>query len=113
MWVNQFAEVTLLADSPGSPHMTGLDQQARVPAVSQTEGTSTLTRRPNRRHYLNIVTQNLRGLKTEECVAEMCHAMGSRNIFAACVQETWRTGREQLEHCQATLLLSGLGSGDG
>ena len=112
-WVNQFAEVTLLADSPGSPHMTGLDQQARVPAVSQTEGTSTRTRRPNRRHYLNIVTQNLRGLKTEERVAEMCHEMGSRNIFAACVQETWRTGREQLEHCQATLLLSGLGSGDG
>ena len=113
VWVNQFAEVTLLADSPGSPHMTGLDQQARVPAISQTEGTSTRTRRPNRRHYLNIVTQNLRGLKTEERVAEMCHAMGSRNIFAACVQETWRTGREQLEHCQTTLLLSGLGSGDG
>ena len=56
----------------------------------------------------NFVTQNVRGLKSCERFEELVHAIQSGNTFAACIQETWRTGAEILELNQCRILLSGL-----
>ena len=39
---------------------------------------------------------------------ELCTTVKSRNIFAACLQETWRTGFRTLEHENCIIFSSGL-----
>ena len=45
---------------------------------------------------LRIVSQNCRGLKRDEDFEEMYKSFDDEKIFAACLQETWREGIEQL-----------------
>ena len=44
----------------------------------------------------SIITQNCLGLKTQTRLTECIETMRQRNAFAACLQETWRTGVEEL-----------------
>ena len=59
-----------------------------------------------------IVSQNVRGLKTDVRIEELLFSLKKRNAFAACIQETWRTGRVTLEHKQCRLILAGLEAKD-
>lgn len=43
-----------------------------------------------------IISQNCRGLKSHTRIAELVDVLRRREAFAACVQETWRAGDEQL-----------------
>ena len=55
-----------------------------------------------------IISQNLRGLKSDARLEELFLALKLRDIFAVCVQETWRHGQQTLEHGECLLILSGL-----
>ena len=56
-----------------------------------------LTRRAKfRRNLRSIVSQNCRGLKTSTRKSELLGVLRWRHTFAACLQETWRTGIEEL-----------------
>ena len=55
-----------------------------------------------------IVLQNLLGLKSEARLEEFFFSFKSRGLLAACVQETWRTGKDTLENGGCLLFLSGL-----
>ena len=56
----------------------------------------------------DIVSHNLRGLKSDDRIDEIFNAIKSRNIFAACIQETWREGVNALTYEQSKILLAGL-----
>ena len=56
----------------------------------------------------NFVSHNVRGLKSDTRIEELYHSIKSQNFFAACLQETWRTGSHTLEYENNLLLLSGL-----
>ena len=50
-----------------------------------------------RRGRLRFVSHNCRGLKRDEDIEEMFSKLSEERIFAACLQETWRVGIEDLE----------------
>ena len=56
----------------------------------------------------SIVSQNLRGLKSDERLEELFAGIKDRNILAACLQETWRSGVGCLENGQCRLFHAGL-----
>ena len=55
-----------------------------------------------------IVSQNVRGLKSDARLDELFCVIKSRNILAACLQETWRSGSEIIEYEQCRLITIGL-----
>ena len=57
---------------------------------------------------LNFVTQNVRGIKSSERIHEIATQVKKQNIFALCLQESWRHGKvtEIVNNC--TFLLNGL-----
>eukprot|EP00111_Clytia_hemisphaerica_P012731 TCONS_00037465-protein len=62
--------------------------------------------------HLNIITQNVRGLKSAERIYELSTQIKRQNTFALCVQESWRSGKsiELVNDC--TFLLHGLNESD-
>jgi len=72
---------------------------------------STLNRPPRKAYKkstVRIVSQNARGLKSDERIEEITRCMYDRDIFATFVQATWRTGNEVLDINSHKLILSGL-----
>ena len=57
---------------------------------------------------VTIVSQNLRGLKSDTRLDEFFSYVMRFGIIAACIQETWRSDTESLQNEQCMLLLSGL-----
>ena len=57
---------------------------------------------------LTFTTQNTRSLKQNDKIYELITTMKERNVFATCLQETWRTGFTKLELEGFHLLASGL-----
>ena len=57
---------------------------------------------------ISIVSQNVRGLKSDERLEELFTSINTRNIFAACLQETWRSGNETIEYGPCRLVHGGL-----
>ena len=55
-----------------------------------------------------IVSQNARGLKSEAGLDELFFVIKKRNILAACIQETWRSGFEDIEYSGRRLIAVGL-----
>ena len=55
-----------------------------------------------------FVSQNVRGLKSTERIEELCSSINQHNVFAACIQETWRTDVEVLQHGNCCILGAGL-----
>ena len=55
-----------------------------------------------------IVSQNVRGLKSDARLDELFCMIKSRNILAACLQEIWRSGSEIIEYEQCRLITTGL-----
>ena len=62
----------------------------------------------NKANTETIVSQNVRGLKSETRLDELFAVIKSRNILAACIQETWRSGSEVIEHDECRLITVGL-----
>ena len=57
---------------------------------------------------IKIISQNIRGIKTDARIQELLNVISKRNALAVCLQETWRNDIELLEHEQYKLILSGL-----
>ena len=49
-----------------------------------------------RRAPLLLLSQNCRGLKTDARLTELCATLNGRRAFITGLQETWRTGKEDL-----------------
>ena len=63
---------------------------------------------PKNKKCVCIICQNTRGLKSDEKIQELCTTIKSRNIFAAFLQETWRTGVSALEHENCIIFSRGI-----
>ena len=88
--------------------MVMVDQEAPGMDVSRTAILNSRTRKVLKRDIVQIISQNVRGLKTVDRINELTLLLYKRNIFMACVQETWRTGFESLNgNFGYKLLLSG------
>ena len=57
---------------------------------------------------VSIVSQNVRGIKSEFRVQELFSHILRFGILAACLQETWRSDTESLQNSNCLLFLSGL-----
>ena len=51
-----------------------------------------------------FVSQNVRGMKSSERIEELCSSINQQNIFAACIQETWRSDIDLLQHGKCCIL---------
>ena len=79
---------------------------APIPPVSRTDRMQNPAKKKHK--TLTIVSQNVRGLKSCERIEEVCSSMHQRKIFATCVQETWRSNSEVLQHGNCCILATGL-----
>ena len=61
---------------------------------------------------IDIITQNLRGCRSGARLEERWDALRNRHVFAACVQEAWRNGEENVERDGGHFLGSGLSAHD-
>jgi exonuclease III len=61
-----------------------------------------------RNNDLCIISQNVRGLKTNDKIHELSTIIKHRGYFAACIQETWRNGVEDIESDGNRVILNGL-----
>ncbi|XP_066924694.1 uncharacterized protein [Clytia hemisphaerica] len=57
---------------------------------------------------VKILSQNVRGMKNDTRIEILLNVMKERNAIAMCVQETWRSGNELLEHGFFKIVSSGL-----
>ena len=57
---------------------------------------------------IQILSQNVRGIETVTRTDLLFNVMKGRNAIAACLQETWRSGFELLEHDSYKFISSGL-----
>ncbi|XP_066932661.1 craniofacial development protein 2-like [Clytia hemisphaerica] len=84
-----------------------VDLEAPDVDVSRT-ATLTHTRKALKRNIVQILSQNALGLKSDDRINEITLMLHKRNIFICCIQETWRTGPENLDgNYGYKLLLSG------
>ncbi|XP_066923905.1 uncharacterized protein [Clytia hemisphaerica] len=58
-------------------------------------------------NVVQMISQNVRGLKSNDRVEELTLSLKNRNIFVACLQETWITGKEAIDCNNYKLILSG------
>ena len=77
--------------------------------VSRAPRSSSMSQRRKRKAVVEkFVSQNAQGMKSDEHLEELVSSMNQNNVFAACLQETWRTGKESLIHGDCQLLFAGL-----
>ena len=57
---------------------------------------------------IRIASQNVRGLKTNDKINELSATITQRGYFAVCLQETWRSGAESIDHKGNRFLFNGL-----
>ena len=57
---------------------------------------------------IKILSQNVQGIKKSSHIEELIHSFNRRKLFAACLQETWRTGNEQFEQDGVRVIAAGL-----
>ena len=77
-------------------------------SVSRADKCNTIIATKKKNQYETIASQNLLGLKSEARVEELFFTLKKRELFAICLQETWRSGLETLENDNCLLLLAGL-----
>ena len=94
--------------TPVPPHET-MCYQAPNPGVSRATGpTPSVSKSKKSQHSATIISQNVRGLKSAEKIDILFGVMEERKVFAACLQETWRSGVEVLQHDKYRLITAGL-----
>ena len=84
-----------------------MDHEAPNANVSRTFALHQSTR-TSKKNTVRIISQNARGLKTDERIEELTTSMNKRDIFATCLQETWRAGDEMFDVNNFKFILSGL-----
>ena len=57
---------------------------------------------------IKLLSQNVQGVKSYTPIEELVHSFNRRKLFAACLQETWRTGNEQIEQDGVRIIAAGL-----
>ena len=75
--------------------------------MARNQGNRMLRKRKKIR-TIQILSQNVRGIKTVTRTDLLFNVMKGRNAIAACLQETWRSDFELLEHDSFKLISSGL-----
>ena len=92
------------------PLITGVDCEALVLVVSQTNCITIMVSAEanKKRRSVIILSQNVRGIKSDDRLEELFMSISKRNCIAMCIQETWRPGKEVLENGQYSLVLSGM-----
>ena len=68
--------------------------KAPIQTVSQAVGFSNKVKRKKKFKTATIVSQNVRGVKSDEKIEELCMSMKRHDTFVACIQETWRSDDE-------------------
>ena len=63
-------------------------------SVAPNDGTQTRASRHSSR-TCDVLSQNCRGLKTDARITEIVSEMATRHVWAAGLQETWRSGRDE------------------
>ena len=86
--------------------MTMANQQAPGADVSRTP-VSTHRIQKAKTKVVQVISQNIRGLKSNDRIEELTLSLKNRDIFAACLQETWRTGKEAIDCNSYKIILSG------
>ena len=64
--------------------------------------------RKSKKNFVRIISQNARGLKSDERLEELTTSMKARDIFAICLQETWRSDNETFDLNGYKFVLAGL-----
>ena len=106
-WSDASQQVIRQLEGLLSPRASGMSRQA--PSLAVSRATRLQPHKAKKHHIIeSIVSQNARGLKTDDRVQDLLSTLERRKIFAACIQETWRTGRTTLELKQSRLFLAGL-----
>ena len=67
-----------------------------------------LQKKANNSKTIKVISQNLRGLKSEVRLEELFTYILRFGVFAACLQETWRFENEELQNSGCVLLTAGL-----
>ena len=67
-----------------------------------------LQKKANNSKTIKVISQNLRGLKSEVRLEELFTYILRFGVFAACLQETWRFENEDLQNSGCVLLTAGL-----
>ena len=91
--------ICLLARAIALPYSARMCHQA--PAVNASQVCSVENNKQSARRKIStelIISQNVRGLKSDDRIDELMNSMHKRKCLAACIQETWRSGKEVLEH---------------
>ena len=79
-----------------------------ISSVSRTDGIVNEIAKKGKNNTETIISQNLRGLKSDARLEELFLVLKLRDLLAVCVQETWRHGQQILEYGDSLLILSGL-----
>ena len=85
-----------------------MDQNTQTHSASRTDGSTNKAMRKRKLKTLTIVSQNVQGIKSEERIEELCSTLRKRKIFAACIQETWRSGNNMLLNAEFVIVTNGL-----
>ena len=89
------------------PCSTGMCcHQAPNTAVSRTA----VSIKAKRNTIESIVSQNVRGLKSDTRLEELFASIVRSDVLAVCLQETWRCGNDMLENGKCRLIHAGLNS---
>ena len=67
-----------------------------------------LQKKANKSKTIKVISQNLRGLKSDVRLEELFSYILRLGVFAACLQETWRFENEDLQNSGCILLTAGL-----
>ena len=65
-----------------------------------------------RKNYVTFLSQNVRGIKSNDRIEELVQIFAKSNAIVACLQETWRFDNEQFELGDYRLITSGLKRGN-
>ena len=77
-----------------------------VQPVSRAGG-STTNKAKKKCKTVTFISQNVRGIKSNDRIEELCAFFNKHKIFAACIQETLGTGNELLQN--GNILITGAG----
>ena len=87
---------SLNCKDPSSSALMMVNRRAPDTNVSQTPVPINQIRKAKTK-LVQIMSQNVCGLKSNDRVEELTMALQKRDIFAACLQETWRIGIEFID----------------
>ena len=80
--------------------------------MARNQGNRMAKRKRKKIRTIQILSQNVRGLRSNTRLELLFNVMKGRNAIVACLQETWQSGFELLENDSYKLITSGLNTTD-